>query len=50
MGIDEKLVQKYLKEKQFHLTPLFFIKNHGVTIATAGKICEKLKSLGAQHV
>jgi len=44
LWLDEKLVNKYTKEKQFNLTPLFFIKNHNVTPLTAKRICTRLQS------
>lgn len=43
--LDEQLVLKYLKEKQFDLPPMFFIINYKVTHRTAQIICARLKKL-----
>lgn len=44
--LDEELVLKYSKEKQFDLPPMFFIINYKVTHRTAQNICNRLKRLG----
>jgi hypothetical protein len=41
----DKIVARYQGNDNVNVTPLFLIKNHNVTRATAGVICSKLQEL-----
>jgi hypothetical protein len=39
------IVETYRDNNQFNITPLFLMRNHPITRATAGVICSKLQTL-----
>jgi hypothetical protein len=39
------IVDNYKEKNEFNITPLFLMRNHPITRATAGVICSKLQTL-----